>query len=254
MDTANRYKTIISAVELQGTVKVSELAKQLNVTEATIRRDLIQLESQGFVKRIHGGGINTRGRSYEPTLTLRSTVHSVEKQLIAKCAAKMVSEGDFIALDVGSTTFELARCLLSMRNLTIITPSLIIATLLVVKPDIRLIVPGGIVRTGETSMTGELSHRAFEIFHIDKLFLGVGGIHSKVGLTEYNWDDTLTKQAMLKAAKHVVVLADSSKFDRIATVKIDSLEVIDVLVTNQLPPPPLGEALERANVKVVIAE
>ncbi len=254
MDVANRYKTIIKAVEVQGTVKVSELAKQLGVTEATIRRDLTQLESQGFVKRVHGGGINVRGRSYEPTLTLRSTVHAEEKQRIAKCAANLVNEGDFIALDVGSTTFELASCLLSMSNITVITPSLMIAALLVNNPDIHLIIPGGVVRPGETSMIGELSHRAFEIFHIDKLFLGVGGIHPSVGLTEYNWDDTLIKQSMLKAAKQVIALADTSKFDRIATVKIDRLDSLDILVTNHFPSKALGDALERANVKIIVAE
>lgn len=254
MDMTQRFRTIMTAVEVQGTVKVSELAEQLGVTEATIRRDLIELESQGFVKRVHGGGINARGHSYEPTLTLRSTTHAEEKQRIARCAAGMVNEGDFIALDVGSTTFELARCLVSMRNLTIITPSLMIATVLVNKPDIRLIIPGGIVRPGETSMIGELSQRAFEIFHVDRLFLGIGGIDVGVGLTEYNWDDTLIKQSMLKTAKQVVVLADASKFNRIATVKVARLDLINILVTDQAPASPLAEALERANVKVIIAE
>ena len=254
MEAEHRFRAIISAVEIQGTVRVSNLAKQLGVTEVTIRRDLGRLESQGFVKRVHGGGINARGRSYEPTLTLRNTVHAEEKQRIARCAARMVTEGDFIALDVGSSTFELARCLVGMRNLTIITPSLLIATVLANKPDIRLIVPGGIIRPGETSMIGELSQRAFEIFHVDRLFLGVGGIDARVGLTEYNWDDTLIKQAMLKTAKQVIVLADASKFDRIATVEIDHLEIMNVLVTDQPPSLALAEALERANVKVIVAD
>ena len=253
MDFINRKKAIISAVEVQGTVKVSELAKLLEVTEATIRRDLNQLEREGLVKRVHGGGISARGRSYEPTLTLRSTVHAEEKQRIARIAAELVTEGDFVALDVGSTTFELARCLVGRRNLTIITPSLLIANVVVNQPDIRLIIPGGIVRPGETSMIGELSHRAFEIFLTDRLFLGVGGIDARMGLTEYNWDDTLIKQAMLKSTKQVIVLADASKFNRIATVKIDKLQIIDILVTDQSPPASLGEALDQANVNVIVA-
>jgi DeoR/GlpR family transcriptional regulator of sugar metabolism len=254
MDWGSRRRAIISAVETQGTVRVSELARQFGVTEMTIRRDLTELEHEGMVKRVHGGGISVRGRSYEPTLMLRNTVHVTEKKRIAKAAVSLVAEGDFIALDVGTTTLEVARSLVGRRNLTIITPSLWIATVLVNQPDIRLIVPGGIVRPGETSMIGELSHRAFEIFHVDHLFMGVGGIDAAAGLTEYNWDDTLVKQAMLKTAKQVIVVADASKFERIATVKIAALETMNILVTEHCPPPRLAEALVNANVKIVVAD
>lgn len=254
MKQENRHKAILSAVEVQGTVRVAELAKQLNVTEMTIRRDLSLLERQGLLKRVHGGGISARGRSYEPTLQLRKTEHIAEKQRIARIACEFIKEGDFIALDVGSTTYELARHLVDRHNLTVITPSLLIANLLANQPGLRLILPGGIVRPGETSMIGELSHRAFEMFHIDRLFLGVGGIDSKAGLTEYNWDDTLVKQAMLKTAKQVVALADSSKFERIGTVKIATLESLDVLVTDQEPPLALADVLRKVNVKVIVAQ
>lgn len=237
-----------------GTVKVADLAKELDVTEMTIRRDLSQLEREGLVKRVHGGGISTRGRSYEPTLAFRNTVHIEQKKQIARLASEWVVEGDFIALDVGSTTYEIARCLVGRRNITIITPSLYIANLFVNHPEIRLILPGGIVRPGETSMIGELSHRAFDMLHVDRLFMGVGGIDARAGLTEYNWDDTLVKQAMLRTAKQIIVAADSSKFDRIATVKIASLEIMDLMVTDQPPAPPLSDALLRANVKVITGE
>ena len=129
----------------------------------------------------------------------------------------------------------------------------IAATLFVNLPDIRLILPGGFVRPGETAMIGELSHRAFEIFHPDKLFLGVGGIDARAGLTEYNWDDAKVKQAMLRSAKQTIVVADANKFDHIATVEVASLDVVDLLVTDQAPPPTLATALEQARVQVIIA-
>jgi DeoR/GlpR family transcriptional regulator of sugar metabolism len=254
MDWESRRRAIISAVESEGTVRVAELAKQFDVTEMTIRRDLTDLEHEGLVKRIHGGGISVRGHSYEPTLMLRNTVHIDEKKRIAKAAASLVMEGDCVALDVGTTTFEVARCLAGRRNLTIITPSLLIATVLVSLPDIQLVLPGGIVRSGETSMIGDLSHRAFDIFHVDRLFMGVGGIDAVAGFTEYNWDDTLVKQAMLKNAKEVIVVADSSKFERVATVKICPLAKVDVMVTNQSPTGKLAEEFSQAGVKVIVAE
>lgn len=253
MDQVSRRRYILSAVETQGTVRVSDLAEQLKVTEMTIRRDLTDLESEGLVKRVHGGGVSVRGRSYEPTLALRSTVHVQEKKRIAAQAAQLVANGDFVGLDVGSTTYEIARCLVSKRNITVITPSLLIATVLVNQPDIRLILPGGIVRPGETSMIGELSHRAFEIFHIDRFFMGVGGVDARAGFTEYNWDDTLVKQAMLKVSKEVIVACDASKFDRIATVTITPLSAVDVLVTDKTPGAPLSSALASANVRVIKA-
>lgn len=254
MNQENRHKAILSAVEVQGTVRVAELAKQLDVTEMTIRRDLGYLERQGLLKRVHGGGISARGRNYEPTLQFRQSEHIAEKQLIARTAADLIKDGDFIALDVGSTTYELARCLVGRHNLTVITPSLQIANILSNQPGLQLILPGGIVRPGETSMIGQLSHRAFEMFHVDRLFLGVGGIDLQAGLTEYNWDDTLVKHAMLKTAKQVIALIDSSKFERIATVKIALLESLDVLVTDQEPPVMLAEALYKAGVEVIVAQ
>lgn len=247
-----RRNVIISAIEVQGTLSVAELAEQLGVTEATIRRDLTELEHEGVVRRVHGGVTSARGRSYEPTLMLRSTTHLEEKKRIAEFATSLILDGDFIALDVGSTTLEIARNLRGRRNLTVITPSLLIATVLVNQPDLRLVLPGGIVRPGETSMIGELSVRAFDIFHVDRLFLGVGGIDAGAGLTEYNWDDTLIKQAMLKTAKEVIVVADHSKFDRIATVKIAPLDVINILITDFALSPLIAQVLNDKDVKVVV--
>ncbi len=253
MDVDTRRRIILTAVETQGTVRVTELAKQFDVTEMTIRRDLSELERDGLVKRVHGGGVSARGRNYEPTLMLRSTQQIDEKKRIGKFAAGMVDAGDFIALDVGTTTFEVARSLVGRRNLTIITPSLLIANVLINQPDIRLIVSGGVVRPGETSLIGELSHSTFEKFHVDRLFLCAGGIDTEAGLTEYNWDDAMVKQAMIKSAKEVILVADSTKFDRIASVNIAPLHAIHALVTDQLPKPPLLNKLEEAGVKIYIA-
>jgi DeoR family transcriptional regulator, fructose operon transcriptional repressor len=254
MDWKGRRTRILSSVEVKGTIKVVELARQLEVTEMTIRRDLIELEREGLVKRVHGGVISARGRSYEPTMLMRNTIHSEEKKRIGKRAAAMVNEGDCIGLDVGTTTIEVARNLVGKRNLTIITPSLVIANLMANQPDIRLVLPGGIIRPGEVSMVGDLTLRAFDIFHMDLLFLGMGGIDSKAGMTEYNWEDTLVKQAMLKAAKEVVIVLDASKFERIATINVAPITAVNTMVTNQAPPPPLSEELEKAGVKVIIAE
>jgi DeoR/GlpR family transcriptional regulator of sugar metabolism len=249
----SRHSYILQEIESCGSVSVVELAKNLNVSKMTIRRDLIELEKEGLIRRVHGGAVSAHGRSYEPPFLLRSTEASEAKQKIGACAAKMVVEGDSIALDVGTTTLEVAKNLIERRNLTIITPSLRIANLLFNQPGIRLILPGGIVRPGEASLVGDLTRLAFQELFVDRLFLGIGCIDSEVGLTEYNWDDALVKRAMIKSAKEVILVADSSKFDKVAFVHVASFNQIHKLVTDAPPPEHLARRLIEAKVKVVVA-
>lgn len=244
---------IINQVNEKNTVQVNDLAEQLNVSAMTIRRDLIELEKEGLIRRIHGGATNSRARSFEPPLDLRSSQNVEVKQQIGNAAAKLIAVGDAIALDVGSTTTEVAQHLPKNSNLTIITPSLPIATLLYKHPTYRVILTGGIIRQGETSLVGDLAVKAFEGLYFDKLFLGVGGISHESGFTEFNWDDVLVKKAMIKSAKEIYVVADSSKFDQVAFISIAPLEKADYLITNKEPSEPLKQALEEAGVSIILA-
>jgi DeoR/GlpR family transcriptional regulator of sugar metabolism len=130
------------------------------------------------------------------------------------------------------------------RNLTIITSSLHIANLFYNLPDIRLIVSGGIVRLGEASLIGDLAKYSYQNLSVDRLLLGVGGIDVQSGLTEYNWDDALVKQAMIASAKEVILVADASKFNRVAFARVAPLNIVHQIVTDR---PPTGELLETFN-------
>ncbi len=250
----SRRAHILQAVENQGSVTVADLARDLNVSDMTIRRDLVELEKEHLLRRIHGGAVSSAGRAYEPPLALRSAQASEAKQRIGCAAARLVAEGDTIALDVGSTTLEVAKNLVGHRNLTILTPSLHIAGLFLNQPDVRLILPGGIVRQGEASLVGGLATRVFEEVFVDRLFLGVACIDAQAGLTEYNWDDTLVKQAMLQGAKEIIALADSSKFGQVAFARICRFNAIHKLVTDRRPPEPILKKLNEAQVKIIIAD
>ncbi len=252
MLSEDRIAFILKEVEDRGSVSVIDLTHRLNVSEMTIRRDLADLEKEGVIRRVHGGAVSSRGRSFEPSLLLRESQHREEKALIGKLAAELVSDGDSIALDIGSTALQVAINLIGRHNLTVITPSLKIANVLANQPDIRLILPGGIVRHGELSLTGDLAQRAFEGLFVDRLFLGVGAIHSRNGLTEYNWDDALVKQAMVKSAKEVVLIADPSKFEKVAFASVAPLNAAHMLITTQQPTALLNEALEKAGVLLMI--
>ena len=252
MISEDRTAFILKEIEDRGSVSVVDLAQKLNVSEMTVRRDLVDLEKERLIRRVHGGAVSARGRSFEPSLVLRETQNRDEKAIIGKMAADLVADGDSIALDIGSTTLQVAINLIGHHNLTVLTPSLKIANVLANQPDIRLILPGGIVRHGELSLTGDLARRAVEGLFVDRLFLAVGAIDSRNGLTEYNWDDALVKQAMVQNAKEVILVADSSKFEKVAFARVAPLSAIHMLVTNQLPPPQLREALEKAGVLLLI--
>jgi DeoR/GlpR family transcriptional regulator of sugar metabolism len=255
MNTAEqRQHFILEQIEQRGSVNVIELAEQFGVSDMTIRRDLSELERLELVRRIHGGAVSARGRGYEPPLYLRNTRFQTEKRRIGQYAAGMIAEGDSVALDVGSTCYEAATHLLGMKNITILTPSLPIANLFYENADIRLILPGGIVRTTEASMIGELARRNLELIFVDRLLLGVGAVDSNAGLTEFNFDDALIKQAMIKNAKEVILLADSSKFQQIAFAHVAPLKAITHLVSDQEPPDDLLQALKDNAVTIHVVK
>jgi DeoR family transcriptional regulator, fructose operon transcriptional repressor len=245
-----RQKYILEEIEKWGSVSVLKLAETLDVSDMTIRRDLTELEKVGLVRRTHGGAVNARGRGYEPPLALRSIENKPIKERLGAYAAGFVAEGDSIALDVGSTIYEVADRLQETRNITIITPSIPIASLFFDRSDVRLILPGGIVRPGETSLIGDIAQRILKDIFVDRLFLGVGAVDSKAGLTEYNMDDTSIKQIMIKNAKEVVVVADSSKFEKVAFTFICSFESVHHLITNEPPPKALMTALKKNDVNI----
>lgn len=245
-----RHKYILEYVEQEGSISVIELAEHFDVSEMTIRRDLNELERIGLIRRIHGGAISARGRSYEPPLATRSNENQAIKQRLGHYAAEMVAEGNSISLDIGSTIQAVAENLKDVRNVTVVTPSIPVAGLFFDRADVRLILPGGIVRAGERSMVGELARRNLEQLFVDRLFLGVGAVDSKVGLTEYNMDDALVKQTMIKNAKEVLVVVDSSKFERVAFAHVARFDALHHFITDAMPPDDLISALKNANVSI----
>ena len=254
MNAAEHRKAhILERISAEESISVASLAETLAVSEMTIRRDLGELEQEGLLKRVHGGAVSNFGRSLEPPFALRKVRSIAAKQMIARAAAEMVSEGDSIALDVGSTVYEIARLLSRRRGLTVITPSVRVLGLFLKNKDVRTIVSGGALRVGEESLVGDLACHAFRDLFVDKLFLGVGGIDAENGFSEYNWDDALVKRAMIRSAKEVIAVSDSSKFGRTAFARIAGIGDIHTVVADRPPPEALARAFADHNVRVVIA-
>jgi len=250
---AERRKFILELVEQHNSVSVTELCARLGVSEMTIRRDLRILSNGGLLQRVHGGALARRSRSYEPPYLLRASANMEAKVAISREAAKLIEEGDSIGLDVGTTTLEIARSIVDMPGLTVLTASIPIANVLADAPSIRLIVTGGIVRKQERSMTGQIAANTFRTFHVDKAFIGIGGIHSEAGLTEYNLEDALVKQALIGCAGRVVVVADSSKLQQVCFATVADLSVVDTLITDAAAPPEVIAELTDQGIEVIIA-
>jgi len=252
MHSIDRHPAILEMLEVDGSLQVSDLVERFNVSEMTIRRDLMALERKGLLRRVHGGAVSSRGRSYEPPFLLRRSEHTEEKKRIGRAAAELIQSGDSVMLDVGTTTLEVARNLVDHQNLTIITPCFQIASILVEHPGIRLILTGGILRPVELSMVGYLAERTIQDFYVDKLFLGAGGVDLKVGMTEFNMEDALVKQAMLRSAKDISLVVDSSKFGHVAFAAIAPLQATNRIITDHDLSHEMARKIENMDIDLLL--
>ena len=252
MLSEERHQKIIEILDQQAVVTVADLVQLLDVSEMTIRRDFDALESRGLLKRVHGGAVSNRGRSYEPPFMLRSTINIEEKKRIAEAAAALVKNGDSVTLDVGTTTLEIAKNLKTKQDLTVIIRSLHIASEMVDHQGIRVIVTGGFLRQSELSLTGYLAERVFSDFYVDKLFLGAGGVDFKAGVTEYHFEEMLVKRAMVRNAKEIILVVDSTKFGNIALAPIIPLKEVHTIVTDKKIKKEIRRELEELGINVIV--
>lgn len=259
MNRLKRQALIVEHLAANGEVTVADLCKRFETSEMTIRRDLAEMDRIGLLRRVHGGAISAEGRAYEPPFSLRSIQERSAKEAIAERALSFIDDGDSVALDVGSTVLALAPLLAQRRNLTIITSSLPVAQHVIdgqgIGRDCRLIITGGETRPGELSMVGDLAQRTYREFHVDKAFLGIGGVDLDDGLTDYNVEDALVKRELLRSASNVYVLAHGAKFGRTMFATVGSLDAVDAFVTDRTAPAEVLAGLaERGHEVHVVTE
>jgi DeoR/GlpR family transcriptional regulator of sugar metabolism len=246
-----RRINIMQILEKTGFASVSLLAETLGVSDMTIRRDLDYLEEKKRVRRVHGGAVAVENSYREPAFEQRATKLVEEKQHIARLAATLVEAETTIAVDTGSTALELVKCLVDIPQLTIVTSSIHIMNLCLNHPNIKVLVPPGQLRPQEGSIVGSETVEFLHSIHVDLFFMGVGGIDSKAGITEYNMDDIAVKKALAVNAKQLIVLADASKFNKITFAKICDLDLVDCLVTNAALPTNLQEIFDDLGTTVI---
>ena len=250
-----RRAQILALVEAHGGVRVSELVDQLGVSDMTIRRDIGQLAADGLVARVYGGAVALEGRrAEEPGFAVKSALMSADKQAIAAAAAALVEPGSSIGISAGTTTYELARAIRGVPDVTVVTNSVPVAQLLheADTPGQVVVLVGG-TRTPSDALVGPIANASLRLVHVDRLFLGVHGIDPKAGLTSPNLLEAETNRAMLEAAGRVCVLADHSKLGVVALGTIAPLTSVDELVTDGGLPTRARALLAEAVGELIIA-
>ncbi|HEX3985333.1 MAG TPA: transcriptional repressor AgaR [Acidobacteriaceae bacterium] len=248
-----RRRHILSLVQSQGRVLVGELSRALGISQITIRKDLEHLQSRGLVQRTHGGALRLQsGALFDPSLQEKQKQHSQEKQRIADQAARLVQEGQCVMLDSGTTTTMVAHALKRFSQLTLITNAVNIAADLA-STNFEVILIGGTLRKNSFSLVGPLAEDVLEEMHADILFLGVDGFDVETGITTPNFLESRVNRAMVKASRRIVVVCDSTKFNRRSLSRIIPTAAVHCVITDKNLPRETEEALRNQNIEVILA-
>ncbi len=250
---AERHEKIRLLIGERGTLRVDELADLLAVSLATIRRDLLELDRRGHVKRVHGGAMSVRNRVVEPLFDDKTNIASHEKSAIASAASHYIEHNDTIYLDGGSTVLSLARLLQEREDIKVVTNSLRVASLLAGGGP-RLILIGGHLRRLSQTFVGPLTETLLRELHVDKAFMGTIGLSLTAGLTTTDVDEAFTKKLVVRRANRVLLLADSSKVGKVAFAHAGDIAEMDVLITDNGLDAATRETIERHHVDVVCVE
>lgn len=253
MDGSARRRQILAWLQAAGHLQVRELVDRFNVSEMTIRRDLDLLEDAGALVRTYGGAVPVTGLTREPPYHTKVVERVSEKERIAREAAKLVQDGDFVLLDAGSTTAAVARQLLGLKRLTVITFDLKIAVELCDEPNVRLLVAGGEAQKEGYNLFGPLAEQTLRGITVDLAFLGTSAVHPKYGLTTPTLSRVPLKQAMLRAARRSVLVADASKFGRRSSFQICPVASLTDLITDSSLSPEMVEATRKEGISLVLA-
>ncbi len=245
-----RQRDIYRLALKHGTVDVSRLARQFNVTTETIRRDLSDLQERQLVRRVHGGAVPYERRDHEPMIDARDVLNAAEKLRIGREAITEVPERGSVIIDSGSTTQRLAEVFPTDRDVHVITNSLTTGATLVRRGVRNVTVLGGRVQTNTLAMVDASTVLAVRELRVDVIFISCDGLSFARGLTTPYSDEALLKRAMIDSARHVVAIVDQSKLGNDQLFSFASLQDIDVLITDTRADDAAVDAIEAHGVEV----
>ncbi len=249
-----RQDVILERIRVQGSVRVRELSTLLEVSDMTVRRDLDLLAQRGLLEKVHGGAIRSDGlSSTEPGFAAKQHKQQVEKDAIATTAAAMVGSGLAVGLTAGTTTWTMAKLLLDVPGLTVVTNAPSIAQVFYQADTTATVVLTGGVRTPSDALVGPIASQTLQTLHLDLLFMGVHGMDAGLGYSTPNLAEADVNRHFLSASRRTVVMADHTKWGTRGLAQIAPLEAADVVISDEA----LGEAARnhfaRAGVELELA-
>lgn len=247
-----RRMQIVQIVRERGRVLVHELSERFSTSAVTIRNDLNELHRRGLLMRSRGGAVQYEQPSFESSLTDRMHTQSTEKRRIGAAAAAMVNDGETIILDSGTTTQEIARNLKGKKGLQVITNGVNVAMELLGVQGIQLVIVGGILRADSVSVVGSFAENMLAHLSADRLFLGAAACDPDFGPSTPNLEESLVNQAMVKAAREVVLVVDSTKFAKRSMSRITSFSEIQKVITDKNLPREIEDGLRAAGCDVLL--
>lgn len=250
---AERQREILAAIRKHGKITIAELSAQFDVSDVTTRRDLKALEEQGHVERAHGGLVYSTDNVTEPPIIKRQQEHREAKIKIARATADLIPDGESVFIGSGSTAMLVARFLKDRQGLTVITNALSVLNELAPFEGMSVVVLGGMLRASELSMIGHVTEQALREVRVDKVIFGIRAIDVEAGLTNEYLPEVMTDRAILGMGTQVILVADHSKFGRIASAFVAPLQDITTLVTDAQTDAQMLNTIREMGVEVIVA-
>jgi DeoR/GlpR family transcriptional regulator of sugar metabolism len=249
-----RQQLILGAVKDKRQATVAELSRRFDVSEVTIRRDLRELASLGALRRAHGGAVVADSVLSELPVVQRMGRAENCKACIGRAAAALVSDGDSVFIGSGSTTAHVARHLVARKDLTVVTNALTVATEFASVEGVTVVVTGGMMRPSELSLVGHITEQSLREVRVDKVILGMRAIDLDAGMTNDYLPEVMTDRTIIEMAPELIVVADHTKFGKIASAYVAPVERITTLVTNSDTNPETLTRLRELGIRVIIAD
>lgn len=247
-----RHEEILQIAKERGRVTVDDLAARFRVTPQTIRKDLNDLCEQRLLTRIHGGALLPSGienMEYEARRELRAE----EKRAIGRAAAELIPDKASLFINIGTTTEAVSDALLDHRELMVITNNINVANRMRVYPAFEVIIASGVVRGSDGGIVGEAAVDFIRQFKVDYAVIGVSAIDEEGALFDFDFREVKVAQAIIANARHVILVSDSSKFERTAPVRIGHISQVDTFITDRCPSPAFRAVCREGGVRLVEA-
>ena len=247
-----RHRQIIGMVEEKGYISIERLSQHFDVTPQTIRRDINKLSDDGLLRRYHGGaGPNTSVSNF--SYSERRVLRSVEKSRVARLVAKHIPNNASLFLDIGTSTEEVAKALLSKSGLRVITNNMNVVSILSGSEDFEIFITGGVVRNHDLGILGDATVDFIKQFKVDFGIVSVAGIDPDGTLIDFDYNEVRVTRAIMANSRRVFLVADHSKFGRGAMARIGHISEVSALFTDSPPSPAFMTVIENAGINLYIA-